>query len=832
MTKGTVILIGGICAALAGQSAHALANAAPASTCSAMGGISLGMTCPCDGDTDGSGIIQVQDIVFVINCVNGVEPEPPQTCDDADVNCDGTVDACDASRVYCQFIGMADCCANTVCGACCNGGGSFDPCLEISEEFCYSVLIDEGDYLGDGTVCDPWPCDAVECTTHADCDDGRFCTEDACVEGDCVHEDLPNWTPCPDELFCNGDETCQWGVCHQGSPRTCDDGLSCTADTCNEAEDTCVHTPAECNDDSVCDSPCENADNCPGDCEGCDCVLDQDGDGLIRLTDLLNVVVCAEGDAPNPPLTCNDADLNCDGEIDYCDVSRVFCAFMGYPNCCEAEIACGACCSTGANFRPCLVGSEEFCYSAIVDEGDYLGDGTVCDPWPCDATLCSTDEDCDDGNVCTTDTCTYGGLCENPPVPNGTPCFDEVFCNGDETCHLGDCQSGPPRSCDDLNPCTIDVCNEAEDACMHTPIECNHDGVCDAPCENTDNCMDDCSTCTAMRNLADGSMAYCPEVLKTVHIILDVPSGALTGAVEDVPPTGWIQISNISDGGEYDSENHKVKWGPFFAPFPSELTYDVLPPAEAVGMMCFTGAAAFDNGPGEPICGDECIEDLCCPDLPADEPQPACEGCSDDCSAVDGDGRVELCEMIRYACAWKRGCNDDLTGVTGGAYIWMVGECYCWDEGGQSWVPESCGDQSPSGCCEGGGQGQVSNATGATGTTTTVTFDSIRRGCLDKARGLKISKVRGLKISVSIDPPVGTSAAALDLQIPRGWVVSVASDGGEWDRLHGKVKWGPFFGDLPRTVSVTVSRSLRRVQEHGFTGTVSFDGKNYPITME
>ncbi len=120
---------------------------------------------------------------------------------------------------------------------------------------------------------------------------------------------------------------------------------------------------------------------------------------------------------------------------------------------------------------------------------------------------------------------------------------------------------------------------------------------------------------------------------------------------------------------------------------------------------------------------------------------------------------------------------------------------------------------------------------GAIGTTT-VTFDTVRRGYHDKARGLRIPKSRGLKISVSIDPPAGTSAAALDLQIPTGWVVSVASDGGAWDRLHGKVKWGPFLGDQPRTVTVIVTGSLRRGHEHGFTGTVSFDGKNYPITME
>ena len=241
--------------------------------------------------------------------------------------------------------------------------------------------------------------------------------------------------PCPDGVFCNGEETCQQGTCQSGSPRTCDDGLSCTADTCDVAQDACVHTSAICNNDGVCDSPCENTNNCLNDCGACTCVLDQDGNGLDQIQDILIVVDCAEGRTPTPPLTCDNADLNCDGVIDYCDASRVLCAFFGGSNCCEADIACGACCNSGANFNnPCLVMSEEFCGSVLIEEGVYRGDGTVCDAYPCDTFECTTDADCDDGNTCTTDSCTIDRVCAHGPVTNGTPCPDGVFCNGDETC--------------------------------------------------------------------------------------------------------------------------------------------------------------------------------------------------------------------------------------------------------------------------------------------------------------------------------------------------------------------------------------------------------------
>ena len=49
---------------------------------------------------------------------------------------------------------------------------------------------------------------------------------------------------CQDPSFCNGQETCDAsGFCRAGSPINCGDADSCTADTCNEVIDVCVHAP-------------------------------------------------------------------------------------------------------------------------------------------------------------------------------------------------------------------------------------------------------------------------------------------------------------------------------------------------------------------------------------------------------------------------------------------------------------------------------------------------------------------------------------------------------------------------------------------------------------
>ena len=69
---------------------------------------------------------------------------------------------------------------------------------------------------------------------------------------------------------------------------------------------------------------------------------------------------------------------------------------------------------------------------------------------------------CDDGDACTTDTCS-GGICQHTPVS----CDDNNACTTD-TCNpvLG-CQH-QAISCDDSNPCTDDSCNTAT-GCVNTP---------------------------------------------------------------------------------------------------------------------------------------------------------------------------------------------------------------------------------------------------------------------------------------------------------------------------------------------------------------------------
>jgi hypothetical protein len=116
---------------------------------------------------------------------------------------------------------------------------------------------------------------------------------------------------------------------------------------------------------------------------------------------------------------------------------------------------------------------------------------------------------------------------------------------------------------------------------------------------------------TAAPALADGATRNLPEtyepgVLLSVSIQLVAAPDSTVVGLEDVPPSGWMDVSSISDGGSYDFENHKVKWPPFFDNFSRTVTYTVTPPGTAGGIRCFSGYVSID-GAEQSTGGDQCI---------------------------------------------------------------------------------------------------------------------------------------------------------------------------------------------------------------------------------
>jgi cysteine-rich repeat protein len=159
--------------------------------------------------------------------------------------------------------------------ACGNGvlepgaGEECDPGADVPGDCCNAgcefeadaSVCDDGFYCTDGDVCTAGVCAG----SARSCDDLAPCTADSCDEtGDsCVHDPVPlEGTGCDDGAFCTVGDLCVAGVCG-GAANTCADSSPCTVDSCDEGADQCLHDPVPL-EATVCDdgNACTASSNC------------------------------------------------------------------------------------------------------------------------------------------------------------------------------------------------------------------------------------------------------------------------------------------------------------------------------------------------------------------------------------------------------------------------------------------------------------------------------------------------------------------------------------------------------------------------------------------
>ncbi len=152
------------------------------------------------------------------------------------------------------------------------------------------------------------------------------------------------------------------------------------------------------------------------------------------------------------------------------------------------------------------------CDSSCAIEGGWQCSG---EPSACTETVepptCETS--CDDLNPCTDDFCNDAGECAFSY--NTEPCDDDDPCTSGDACSMGTC-AGEAYTCDDENPCTDDACN-GDGTCSYE----NNGGTCDDddPCTSGDACSmgacageayacDDDNPCTDDACNGDGTCSF------------------------------------------------------------------------------------------------------------------------------------------------------------------------------------------------------------------------------------------------------------------------------------------------------------------------------------
>ncbi len=171
-------------------------------------------------------------------CSGGTCTHPFNTapCDDGDACTDNdecSNGACAGSTITCDDGNV---CTNDVC----NGG-------TCSHTF-NTLPCSDGDPCTLADTCTGGMCDGIPRL----CDDNNICTDDSCVEGSCWFVPTTSSIACDDLNSCTTDDVCSAGVCN-GTQINCDDGSQCTEEECVDGE--CVVTKHACSGGCSCPAP-------------------------------------------------------------------------------------------------------------------------------------------------------------------------------------------------------------------------------------------------------------------------------------------------------------------------------------------------------------------------------------------------------------------------------------------------------------------------------------------------------------------------------------------------------------------------------------------------
>ncbi len=83
-------------------------------------------------------------------------------------------------------------------------------------------------------------------------------------------------------------------------------------------------------------------------------------------------------------------------------------------------------------------------------------------------------------------------------------------------------------------------------------------------------------------------------------------------------------------------------------------------------------------------------------------------------------------------------------------------------------------------------------------------------------------------VRIHVSPSTSTLSFAVEETPPQGWILRNVSHGGRIDRVHQKIKWGPFYDAEPRDLSYEVTPLPGTSSPSTFSGVGSFNGTSTP----
>jgi len=439
--------------------------------------------------------------------------------------------------------------------------------LEVGVTYEWYVEVSDGIQTTTGPT---WTF-TTECSVHDDCDDANPCTIDVCAGGTCDHvPDDGAW--CDDGDLCTGPDGCVGGTCQAGLAVTCPAGQTCDAETGNCRTEPVTVTFRQGADgySGAVDTYCELSDVTPN---GSDPRIRWDGNpprfGLLRFGSLFDSeIVPGPIPAAAPILTAtlgyeNDNDGGNAGQlhetlVDWND-GTIYGTFGGDPG------------AQGDEYDPAVVAAlpdyptgpidvtaslQNWAQDPAANKGWILlptGDSGVSICSGDYATTaarpiltvsyanCVVDGDCDDLDPCTLDVC-RGNLCEYAPA-DLAPCDDGDACTDNDLCQSGACEGEPVDCSAQDDECNVGQCNAADGTCES--VVANEGGPCDdgVGCTTVDVCA--AGACAGQDGCPGGQ--YCDTLLDTCVNAVTVTLPQRLGQCADGTVVAPIAVDSFTD---------------------------------------------------------------------------------------------------------------------------------------------------------------------------------------------------------------------------------------------------------------------------------------------
>lgn len=259
-------------------------------------------------------------------------------------------------------------------------------------------------------------------------------------KGECAVVPSKGGEACDDGLFCTSGETCNDGVCGEGSDNLCGlDADACHAVACDELADACALEPlpdgTSCTANNLCvvNAACK-AGACVGAAKDC---------FFAPVPDVCHVSACDPATGKCEPVGGNDGTA-CPNAGDPCKVGKKClageCTGGVLKDCSALTSACnlGACEAATGQCVAQPFGVGDACLEAVDECNTGMCDANgACVPVPTPGVACPSQT-----NDCNAGVCGAAGVCEAMPINEAGVCEDGNSCTTGETCAAGVCTGG------------------------------------------------------------------------------------------------------------------------------------------------------------------------------------------------------------------------------------------------------------------------------------------------------------------------------------------------------------------------------------------------------